>query len=125
MPFKLSDLAEPFEPYVMDSVMNSITPSELFEKHQETIHRLAVKHNTSNPRICGSIVKGMDMPESDIDILVDINKRTETKCGTTLFDLGRLKFDLDKALGVEVEVFTPDDLPKEFKDDVIEMMEPV
>ena len=52
-------------------VMDDIKPSDVFEQNRETIRRIAAEHNTTNPRVFGSVLKGRDMVGSDLDILVD------------------------------------------------------
>lgn len=56
---------------------------------------------------------GKDTDTSDLDILVD------TFPHTTLFDLGCLQVELEKMLGVKVDLLTPQDLPTSFRADVL------
>jgi predicted nucleotidyltransferase len=59
-----------------------------------------------NPRVFGSVLRGIDTETSDLDILVD------PLPGTTLFDLGGLQIALEGLLGVPVDLLTPGDLPQ-------------
>ena len=63
-----------------------------------------------NPRIFGSVLHGEDTEGSDLDLLVD------TLPGTTLFDLGGLQIELEELLGIPLDLLTPGDLPKKFRD---------
>ena len=60
-----------------------------------------------------SLLKGTDADASDLDILVDALP------GATLFDLGGLQITLEQLLGVRVDVLTPGDLPKRFREAVL------
>ena len=74
--------------------------SLVLDANRASIRALVAKYRTTNPRVFGSVVRGEDNDESDIDILVD------TLPGTTLLDLGGLQYDLEKLLGRKVDVVT-------------------
>ncbi len=88
-------------------------PSIAFEKNRAVVRELVTRHKTTNPRIFGSVLHGTDKDGSDVDILVD------TLPHTTLFDLGGLQVDLEEALGVPVQVVTPNELHRFFRDRVL------
>ena len=94
-------------------------PSEALEQTREAIREIVPRFRAANPRVFGSVLRGMDQETSDLDILVD------TLPGTTLFDLGALQEQLRGLLGVRVEVRTPGDLPPAFREDVVSEAEPV
>jgi uncharacterized protein len=73
----------------------------------------ALRFHTANPRVFGSALSGHDTEQSDLDILVD------PLPGTTLFDLGVLQVELERILGVHVDVLTPADLPAKFRAQVV------
>ncbi|MFK3692259.1 nucleotidyltransferase family protein [Agrobacterium tumefaciens] len=75
-------------------------PSEALEKNRQAIRDATKRFNAANPRVFGSVARGEDRPDSDLDILVDALP------GTTLFDLGGLLEELSALLGVEVDVVT-------------------
>lgn len=73
-----------------------------------------MKCNARNPRVFGSVLHGTDTEDSDLDILVD------TIPGITdFFDLGGLQYELEDNLGVHVDLLTPGDLSKKFRDKVV------
>jgi len=79
--------------------------AEALATHGDTI-RVAVRRcHAASPRIFGSVLRGQDREDSDLDLLVDALP------GTTLFDLGALRIELETLLGVPVDVSTPGDLP--------------
>jgi len=63
--------------------------------------------------VFGSVARGLDTVDSDLDILVD------TTPETTLFDLGAIRYKLRRLLGVQVDVLTPAALPEKFRLKVI------
>jgi uncharacterized protein len=58
----------------------------------------AEKHGASNVKVFGSVARGEDTPESDIDILVNLSPRS------SLVTLGRLERELSDVLGMPVDV---------------------
>jgi predicted nucleotidyltransferase len=76
-------------------------PSQILQKHRaEVLEILARYPMIFNVRVVGSVARGEDTENSDIDFLVD------TAPGTTLFDIGGLYEDLEELLGVSVDIVT-------------------
>ena len=73
---------------------------ELLKEKREEILKIAAKHGALNVRVFGSVARGEADPESDIDLLVDMEP------GRSLLDLGGLLMDLRELLGREVDVVT-------------------
>ena len=57
----------------------------------------------------GSVLRGEDTETSDLDILVDPTPET------TLLDIGAIRHELHRLLGVPVDVLTPNALPERFR----------
>ncbi len=57
-------------------------PSEALNRHREAIRRVIESHRARNVRVFGSVLRGEDTDESDLDLLVD------TTPETSLFDIG-------------------------------------
>ena len=76
-------------------------------------------HRTENLRVFGSVLHGDDTDASDLDLLVD------PLPGATLLDLGALQIELEESLGISVDVLTPGDLPKKFRNQVLSEAVPV
>ena len=90
-------------------------PSELIEHNRHHIADILTKYKTlDNLRVFGSVARGTDTEGSDVDFLIDANK------GTTLLDLGGLQDDLQTLLGVKVDLLTPEDVSKHFRDKILE-----
>lgn len=88
-------------------------PSTVLNQNRELIRHVVLSHRTSNPRVFGSVIRGTDTEFSDLDLLVD------PLPGVTLFDLGAIQMELETSLGVSVDVLTPKDLPRKFRDQVL------
>jgi len=71
----------------------------LREKRQEIL-AIAAKHGAYNVRIFGSVARGDEGPESDVDFLIDYGPHR------TPFFPGGLLMDLEKLLGCKVHVVT-------------------
>ena len=65
----------------------------LLKTHREEILAIARQHGASNVRVFGSVARGESGPDSDIDILVDLEP------GRSLLDHAQLQIDLEALLG--------------------------
>ena len=45
-------------------------------EHRDDVLRVAARHGAGNLRLLGSVARGEDTPESDIDLLVDVTDKT-------------------------------------------------
>lgn len=73
----------------------------------------AARHGARNIRIFGSVARGEDDGQSDIDFLVELEP------GRSLFDLGGLLMDLQGMLGCPVDVVTESGLRSRMRDRVV------
>jgi predicted nucleotidyltransferase len=71
----------------------------LKEKRDEILH-IAARHGARNVRVFGSVARGEAGPESDLDLLVEMEP------GRSLLDMGGLLMDLQDLLGCRVDVVT-------------------
>jgi predicted nucleotidyltransferase len=88
---------------------NCVKPSEALESNRAAIRKVVEAHRARNARVFGSVLRGEDTARSDLDILIDPTPET------TLFDIGAIRHELAKLLGVAVDVLTPDALPDKFR----------
>ena len=79
-------------------------PSTLLREHRAEVLALAAANHAGDVRVFGSIARGEDTPDSDIDLLV----RFES--GASLFDLVRFAEKLEAMLGVHVDVLSENGL---------------
>lgn len=94
-------------------------PSEVFEKNRDFVREAVKRYRTTNPRIFGSVLHGTDRDDSDIDILID------TLPGATLFDLIGLEQELEREMGVPVQVVVAEALHRFIRDRVLAETRPV
>ncbi|MDX2269875.1 MAG: nucleotidyltransferase family protein [Bryobacter sp.] len=73
---------------------------QLRTANREAILTLAHQHGARNLRIFGSVARGEQKPDSDLDLLV------EWESGRTLLDHVGLVQDLESLLGVKVHLGT-------------------
>jgi predicted nucleotidyltransferase len=88
-------------------------------EHREEILRIAAQHGATNVRVFGSVARGTDGPDSDLDLLVDVTGET-----SSWFPAG-LMVDLEDLLGVEVDVATEDTLHWVIRDRVLAEARPL
>jgi len=73
---------------------------EILVLKRNELNALAQKHGASNIRIFGSVARREETTCSDIDLLVDMDE------DASLFDLARLKNDLEDLLGRNIDITT-------------------
>ena len=88
-------------------------PSDALRAHRNSIRQIVHAHRALNPRVFGSVARGEDTENSDLDILVDPTPET------SLFDIGAIRLELLRLLGVRVDVLTPKALPEKFRASVL------
>jgi predicted nucleotidyltransferase len=74
--------------------------AEFLKYKRAEILRLAHEHGAHNVRIFGSVARGEARPESDIDLLVEMDR------GRSLLDLIELSQDLETLLERKVDILT-------------------
>ncbi len=94
-------------------------PSEALEANRAAIRLVVASRHACNARVFGSVLHGRDTDSSDLDILVDPTPET------TLLDIGAIRAELRKLLGVPVDVLTPAALPDRFREAVLAEATPI
>ncbi|MBI5868309.1 MAG: nucleotidyltransferase family protein [candidate division Zixibacteria bacterium] len=87
--------------------------AETLKSKRSEILALATKYGASNVRVFGSVVRGEASPDSDVDLLVSMEK------GRSYFDLVGLWYDLEELLGRKVDVVTDGGLSPYLKDRIL------
>lgn len=80
-------------------------PSDILRRRHDEVRAVIARYPVRNPRLFGSVARGDDGDESDLDLLVE---PLET---ASLFDIAGLELELRDLLGIRVEVTTPGSLP--------------
>jgi predicted nucleotidyltransferase len=88
-------------------------PSEAVFRYREQLLDIARRHGVSNVRVFGSVARGEDGADSDVDLLVD------PSIDTTLLDLARIKLEAEDLTGLPFDVRTPLSLSKRFRSQVL------
>ena len=73
-------------------------------RHRHDLIAAASAHGVQNLRVFGSVARGEDRPDSDVDLLADLPS------GLSLFGLGRVEADLEAILGTRVDLIPAADL---------------
>jgi predicted nucleotidyltransferase len=94
-------------------------PSLALDTHRAGIRLIVEANRAVNARVFGSVLRGEDTEDSDLDILVD------PEPGMTLLDIGSIRRQLTQLPGVSVDVLTPNALPEKFREAVVAEAVPV
>ena len=90
--------------------LDDVTLAEFCQRHH--IRRLA---------LFGSMLKGTERPDSDVDLLVEFLPEAQT----TLLDMAQIEIELSELLGGrKVDLRTAEDLSRYFRDEVVRTAEP-
>jgi predicted nucleotidyltransferase len=90
-----------------------LRPSDALHSNRAAIRSVVASHRACNARVFGSVLTGQDTEGSDLDILIDPTPET------TLMDVAAIQVELQRLLGVSVDVLTPRALPDSFRDRVL------
>lgn len=88
-------------------------PMRVLRRKRKAILRIAREHGVRSVRVFGSTARKEAGPESDIDLLVEMEP------GRGLFEQARLLMELELLLGREVDVVTPEGLRDHIRDRVL------
>ena len=78
--------------------------SHRVERHRVEMREVLSRYGLSNPRVFGSVARGEEGCDSDVDLLVDVPE------GVGLVTLGRCQAELEALLGATVDVVPAGDL---------------
>lgn len=86
---------------------------ELLRTKRQEINEISARHGAHNIRIFGSVARGEDTPESDVDLLVDVGDKT------TPWFPGGLISDLEELLLKRVDILTNRSLHPRLRDKIL------
>ena len=98
----------------MEAPSTKIVPSDLLAD-------LCQRFGVRSLSIFGSVARGDERPDSDLDLLVEF----EPARRVGLFTLARLESELSSLFGRKVDLRTPGDLSRYFRKDVVESARPL
>ncbi|MES2678178.1 MAG: nucleotidyltransferase domain-containing protein [Pseudomonadota bacterium] len=90
----------------------SLTTLESLRARREEIYKIADKYCVSNIRVFGSVARGEDKKNSDIDLLVNI----DYKSYGSGFARISFKYEIEKFLHKKTDVISEDGVSKFLKD---------
>ena len=73
-------------------------PADVLRAHAAEVRDIAASHGATQVRVFGSVARGEDRYDSDIDLLVALRP------GVGLFDLAEMRHELESVLGVSVDL---------------------
>nr|WP_198981964.1 nucleotidyltransferase family protein [Herbaspirillum sp. ASV7] len=94
-------------------------PSEALASNRAAIRHVVESHRARNARVFGSVLRGQDAEGSDLDILIDPTPET------SLMDVAAIQVELQRLLGVSVDVLTPRALPEALRRQILSEAIPV
>ncbi len=86
------------------NLVNTIRPSELLRKHQREVTNVIARYPVARAWVFGSVARGDDRPQSDLDLLVELAP------GASFPEYVGLEDDLAAVLGCRVDVVTTKEL---------------
>jgi predicted nucleotidyltransferase len=96
-----------------------MTVKDLLHQYRAEIQKIAAKHGAFDIRVIGSVVRGEERKDSDIDLLV------KTRDKTSPWFPGGLVVDLEELLGRSVEVVTENGLNPLIREQVMKEATPL
>lgn len=76
----------------------SVRPSVVLERHRAAVREAVAQHHGRDAYVIGSVARGDDTPDSDVDLMITFDD------GTDLVDVLDLTDELERLLGIKVDV---------------------
>jgi hypothetical protein len=96
-----------------------MTTLDLLHVKRDEILSITARHGGKNVRVFGSVVRGEDKPNSDVDMLVDLEE------GRTLFDLIGLQQDIENLLERAVDLLTEKGINPRLRERILKEAKPL
>ena len=93
--------------------------AEALKAKRAQILEIAAKHGAQNLRIFGSVARGEDRADSDVDFLVEMDE------GRSLFDLARMTVELEDLLQCNVDLVEQSALHWTLRDKILGQAQPL
>ena len=87
--------------------------SNTLKNKRDEILTIAKKYGAKNIRIFGSMARGEETLQSDLDIIVEMEK------GSSLLDIIAIKQDIEELLGLNVDIVTEASISPYIRDMVL------
>jgi uncharacterized protein len=86
---------------------------DLVESHRDEIKAIVARHHGRSVAIFGSVARGDERPDSDVDFLVELDPAARP------FEILSIAVELEEMLGVKVDVGTPASLRERLRDEIL------
>jgi len=96
-----------------------MTTLDLLNTKRDEILRITARHGGRNMRVFGSVARGEDKPDSDVDMVVDLDE------DRTLFDLIGLQQDIEDLLGRTVDLLTEKGINPRLRERILREAKPL
>jgi uncharacterized protein len=96
-----------------------MTRRQLIQQKIDQVRQIAAQYGASNVRLFGSVARGDDRPDSDVDLVVQFERNR------TLLDHGALVMDLEELLGFKGDVLSEAGLRGRFRERVMREAVPI
>ena len=96
-----------------DPRRSAVVMRQWLMERREEILRIAGSHGATQVRVFGSVARGEDDTQSDVDFLVSLAP------GRSLFDLGGIQYELEALLDRKVDVVTERGLKRRIRERVL------
>jgi predicted nucleotidyltransferase/DNA-binding XRE family transcriptional regulator len=83
------------------------------DAHRVQLRRVLLGMGAKNIRLFGSVARGEDRPDSDVDLLIDVGPNVG------LFALGRMRTEAERILGSKVDIVLAQGLKSDLSDQVL------
>lgn len=104
---------------MLGSSLTMVFSKDRFDVPEHALGRFCRDHRVRRLALFGSVLREDFGPGSDIDVLVEFDP--EARVG--LFEMARMERELSQIAGRKVDLRTPSELSRYFRDDVVEQAE--
>lgn len=94
--------------------LSDTRPRAWLSKNLVQVREILARYRVTSARVFGSVARGTDTTDSDLDLLID------PPAGFTLFDLAALSEELKSLLGVSVDLVTYAQIPTERRKKILQ-----
>lgn len=88
---------------------------DILTKHKKKLDSFCKENKIKKLSLFGSYLKDTENPESDVDLLVEFSEDTEYG----LLDIARMERQLSEIIGRKVDLRTPEELSRYFRDSIV------
>lgn len=92
---------------------------DILKQNRTEILALAASHGASSIRVFGSVARGQEKEDSDVDFLIKMEK------GRSLFDMAKLQLDLENLLHKKIDIVSENGIYHRLRDGILSEAKPI